>query len=216
MIEVTGLSSVTDTESLRVSGLGDARLLVVNCLRERFTEISESDPIRVLKYQKRELRAERDAREAEIEILKAFGGKMGDMPDLTPDQANAFADTLFEKTLAYAETVKALDDKIADIKRRISKTESERAGSAFVKAVITIIANDDGPVQLKLTYRRSQSTIYLPFVCSPIFKVWATRPGLLSTTCTLFRKMGCHRSPCPFTTASTYNSGQGRTGTMQS
>ena len=42
MIEVTGLSSVTDTESLRVSGLGDARLLVVNCLREQFTEISES------------------------------------------------------------------------------------------------------------------------------------------------------------------------------
>jgi len=156
VVEVTGLSSVTDTESLRVSGLGDARLLVVNCLREQFTEISESDPIRVLKSQKRELRAERDARNAEIEILKAFGGKMGEKPDLTPDQAGTFADTLFEKTLACAETVKALNDKIEGIKRKIDKAESEKAGSAFVKAVITIVANDDGPVQLKLTYRQSQ------------------------------------------------------------
>ena len=69
MIEVTGLSSVTDTESLRVSGLGNAKLLVVNCLREQFTEISESDQIRDLKSQKRELRVERGARIAELEIL---------------------------------------------------------------------------------------------------------------------------------------------------
>lgn len=154
-IEVTGLSSVTDTESFRVSGLGEARLLVVNCLREQFTEISESDPIRALKCQEKELEAERDARKAEVEILKLFGGKMGDKLDLAPDQANAFADTLFEKTLACAETVSSLDDKIVEIKRKISKAESERVGSAFVKAVITITANAEGPVQLKLTYRQS-------------------------------------------------------------
>ena len=164
MIEVTGLSSVTDTESLRVSGLGDARLLVVNCLREQFTEISESDPIRVLKSQKCELRAERDARKAEIDILKAFGEKMGDQPDVTPDQAGLFANTLFEKTLACAEIVRALDDEIAKIKRKIDQAESEKVGSAFVKAVITIVANDDGPVQLKLTYRQSQFTTCLSFL----------------------------------------------------
>ena len=147
-----------------MSGLGDARLLVVNCIREQFTEISESDPIRSLISQKYELRAERDARKAEIEILKAFGGKMGDKPDLNPDQANTFVDTLFEKTLACAETVKALDDKIEEVKRKIDKAQSEKAGSAFVKAVITIIANEDGPVQLKLTYRQSQPTAYLSFV----------------------------------------------------
>jgi len=159
VIEVTGLSSVTDTESLRVSGLGNARFLVVNCLRERFAQISESDPIRNLKSQKRELRVERDAKKVEIEILKGFGDKMGDKPDITPDQANSFADTLFEKTLACAETVAALDDKIEEIERRINKAESEKAGSAFVKAVITIVANDDGPVQLTLTYRQPQFTI---------------------------------------------------------
>ena len=102
--------------------------------------------------------AEKNANEAEIEILKGFGGKMGDRPDLTPDQANTFVDTLFEKTLACAETVKASDDKIAEVKRKIDKAESERAGSALVKAVITIVANSDGPVELRLTYRLSQLT----------------------------------------------------------
>ena len=80
---------------------------------------------------------------------------MGDKPDLTPDQANTFVNTLFEKTLACAKTVEMLDDEIAEIKRKISKTESERSGSALVKAVITIVASSDGPVNLKLTYRQS-------------------------------------------------------------
>ncbi|KAF9651185.1 hypothetical protein BDM02DRAFT_3259188 [Thelephora ganbajun] len=168
VIEVTGLSSVTDTESFRVSGLGNARLLVVNCIREQFTEISESDPIRALEFLEDKLQAEEDAKEAEIGMLKAFGSKMGDKPDLTPDQASSFADALYEKTLACAEIVKALDDKIAEIRRRIDKAESERAGSAFVKAVITIVANDDGPVQLKLTYRVGDAH------WSPLYDLYAT------------------------------------------
>lgn len=96
-----------------------------------------------------------DAIEAEVETLKGFGDKMSDKPDLTPDQANSFTDTLFEKTLVCAEAVRALNDKIAEIKRKIRKAESEQAGSAFVKAVITIVAGSDGPVKLKLTYRQS-------------------------------------------------------------
>jgi hypothetical protein len=56
---------------------------------------------------------------------------------------------------------------LQEIKRKINKAESEKAGSAFVKAVITIVANDDGPVQLKLTYRQSQFTIYPSFTAHP-------------------------------------------------
>ena len=170
MIEVTGLSSVTDTESLRVSGLGNAKLLVVNCLREQFTEISESDQIRDLKSQKRELRVERGARIAELEILEEFEEKMDEMPDLTPDQASTFIDTFIEKTLACAKTVEELDDKIEEFNRRIDKVKSEKTCSAFVKAVITIIANDAGPVQLRLTYRQPLFTIYQSLICSSIFR----------------------------------------------
>ena len=85
---------------------------------------------------------------------------MGDKPDITPDQANTFADALFQKTLDYAEVVASLDDKMEGIERKIYKAESEKAGSAFVKAVIIIIANNGGPVQLRLTYCQSQFTAY--------------------------------------------------------
>ncbi|KAF9783017.1 hypothetical protein BJ322DRAFT_1009242 [Thelephora terrestris] len=170
-IEVTGLSSVTNTESFRVSGLGDARLLVVNCLREQFSEISESDPFRALKYQVQELQAELDARKAEVEVLEGFACKMGDHPNLTPVDANAFVDTLFEKTLACAEIVRTLDDKVAEVKRKISKAESERAGSASVKAVITIVSDDDGPAELKLTYRVADAS------WSPLYDLHATSEG---------------------------------------
>lgn len=90
---------------------------------------------------------------------------MGDKPDLTPDQANAFVDTLFQKTLVCAETVKKLDDEIEEISRKIKKAISERLGSTLVKAVITIVASSDGPVNLKLTYRRSHFIITSNFVC---------------------------------------------------
>ena len=170
MIEVTGLSSVTDTESLRVSGLGNARLLVANCIHEQFIEIPDSDQIRALKSQKRELEVEMEAIIAEIEILDEFGEEMGHMPDLTPDQANTFTDTFIEKTLACVKTVGELEDKIEEVNRRIDKAKSEKTGSAFVKAVITIAANDTGPVQLKLTYRQPRLTVYQLFVCSSIFR----------------------------------------------
>ena len=214
MIEVTGLSSVIDTESLRVSGLGNARLLVVNCLRERFAEISESDPIRVLNSQKRELQAKRDARKAEIDILREFGEKIGEKPEIAPDQANAFANTFFEKSLACAEAVAALDNKIEEIERKINKAESGKAGSTSVKAVITIVASDDGPVRLKLAYRRSQFTLFVVHLITH-FQVWEMPLGLHYMIYMPFRKKGFRPSLCPFTIASICNKRQGRTGAMQ-
>ena len=90
------------------------------------------------------------------------------MPDLTPDQANTFIDTFIEKTLACVKTVEELEDKIEEVNRRIDKAKSEKTGPAFVKAVITIAANDTGPVQLKLTYRQPRLTV-------GISKPWKTR-----------------------------------------
>ena len=142
------------------------------CIHEQFTEIPDSNQIRALESQKRELGVEMEAIIAEIEILDEFGEEMGGMPDLTPDQANTFTDTFIEKTLACVKTVGELEDKIGGVNRRIDKAKSEKTGSAFVKAVITIAANDTGPgpVQLKLTYRQPRLTVYQLFVCSSIFR----------------------------------------------
>ena len=155
MIEVKGLSSNIDFESFRVSGLGTARLLVETCTIDRYPDISASDPIRVLKAQVRDLTDEKGALEAEIAILKGFGGAMADMPDLTPEGANVFSDTLFEKTLANDTAVRELDAKVTELKRQINKLDDAKLGTASTRAVVTIVADEAGPAQLGLTYRES-------------------------------------------------------------
>ena len=172
MIEVTNLSSVTETESFRVDGLGNARLLVVQCALDRYPEIPKADPIRDLTSQLRELQTEKTAREQEVAILKAFGKNMAQKPELTPDQAGSFSDTLFDKTLACAETVRDLDERIARLNQRVNKIQNSRVGTAFTKAIITILADEDGHVQLRLIYREDnrlqlqKATHSLPCRCA--------------------------------------------------
>jgi len=136
-----------------VDGLGSAKLLVVQCSLDRYPEIPKADPIRDLKSQLRELQTEKTAREQEVSILKEFGKSMTEKPDLTPDQARTFSDTLFAKTLACAETVRDLDERIALLNQRVNKIQNSKAGTSFTKATITILADEGGPVQLRLIYR---------------------------------------------------------------
>ena len=153
MIEVTNLSSIAERESFRVDGLGNARLVVVQCSLDRCPEIPKSDPIRDLYSQLDELQTEKSAREEEVAILKAYGKSMVDKPDLTPDQADAFSDTLYDKILACAERVRDLDERIARLNQRINKVQTSKVGAAYTKATITILADEDGPAQLRLIYR---------------------------------------------------------------
>ena len=157
MIEVKNLSSNIDLESFRVSGLGTARLLVATCSVDRYPDIPTSDPIRVLEAQLRELTDEKDALEAETAILKGYGGAMASMSDLTPDSANTFSDTLFEKTLINATAVRELNAKLAELCRKINKLKGAKAGTADTRAVVTIVADEAGPTQLRLTYRESSA-----------------------------------------------------------
>ena len=158
VIEVTNLSTITDTESFRVDGLGNAKLLIVQCVLDRHPEIPKSDPIRDLKSQLHELRMEKAAREQEVAILKGFGGSMAEKPDLTPDQAKTFSDTLFDKIIACAEAVRDLDEKITRLNQKINKTRSSKVGATAAKAIITILADEDGPAHLRLTYREGGIT----------------------------------------------------------
>lgn len=153
MIEVTDLSGDIELESFRVSGLGAARLLVATCYSDDHPDIPSSDPIRDLQSQLRELTDEREALETEIAILKGFGKNMANMPGLTPDNATSFSSTLFEKTLSNATAVRELDAKITEFDRQIEKLEDAKSGTADVRAVVTIVADDAGPAQLRLTYR---------------------------------------------------------------
>ena len=154
MIEVTNLSGDIDLESFRISGLGTARLLVVTCSVDQYPDIPTSDPTRALRAQVDALTDERDVLETEISILKGFANNMAAKPDLTPAGANSFCNTLFEKTLANSSAIRGLDAKITELDRQIDKLEDAITGTADVRATVTIVADEAGPAQLRLTYRK--------------------------------------------------------------
>lgn len=85
--------------------------------------------------------------------MKGFGESMPGKPELTPGQAFAFSNTLFDKILACAETVRELNGEITRLTRKINKLRSSKSGAALTKANITILAGEDGLVQLRLIYR---------------------------------------------------------------
>ena len=160
MIEIKNLSSSIDLESFRVSGLGTVRLLIVTCSLDRHPDIKTSDPIRALKAQVLELTDERGALEAEVAILKGYGKNMANIPDLTPESANSFSDTLFEKTLSNATAVRGLDAEIMELRRQIDKLNDAKSGMTDVRAIVTIVADEAGPAQLRLTYRESSGQMF--------------------------------------------------------
>ena len=188
VIQVTGLSSTTDTESFRVDGLGNARLSVVRCTLDRHPEIPKSDPIRDLASQLRELQTEKRAREKEVAVLRAFGKSVAERRDISPEQTITFSDTLFNKILACGEVTRELDDKITRLNQKINKLRNSTSGEAFTKAIITILADEDGPAQLRLIYRE-RSGIHCEFsylsICvgtldahwNPLYDLYTTSDG---------------------------------------
>ena len=192
MIEVTNLSSITQTESFRVDGLGSARLLV-QCALDRHPEVPKSDQIRDLKSQLQELQTEKDAREQEVAILKVFAKSAANNPDITPGQAKTFSDTLFDKILACAETVRDLDEKITRLNQKTIKIQNSKRGAAFTKAVITILADEDGPVQLRLIYCEGSGAELYFFGSFPTYRC---RQSVLGPSLRLVRNFR-RRKPIP-------------------
>ena len=149
-----------DLESFRVSGLGTARILIVTCSIDRHPDIKTSDPIRTLQTRVTELTDEKDALEAEVAILKGYGKNMANIPDLTPESANSFSDTLFEKYLSNATAIRGLEAEIMELRRQIDRLKDAKTGMTNVRAIVTIVADEAGPAQLRLTYRESSGQMF--------------------------------------------------------
>jgi hypothetical protein len=141
---------------------------------------------------------------------------MADKPDLTPDQALTFSDTLFDKILACAETVRDLDERITRLNQRINKIRTSKEGAAFTKAIITILADEDSHVQLRLIYREDNGAELKNPLLISYAQVCSTLVGRLSTTYTQLQKTENRLHPSLFTTASISRKTRGRTGPARS
>ena len=146
---------------MRVTGLGNARLLVLVCNYDNYPDIPESDPIRAAQKELAALRTEKDTRAQQLELLGGYGKSLADKKNVTPDDATAFASQLVKKTIENKRAIKDLEGKIEVLSRWVERTQQEKQGTAQSKATVTIVAEEDGPVELHVSYRE-------PYVCSAL------------------------------------------------
>ena len=140
---------------MRVTGLGNARLLVLVCNFDNYPDIPESDPIRTAQKELSALETETDARLQQLELLTNYGKSLAEKKNVTPDDATAFASQLVKKTIENKQAIKDLEAKIEVLSRWIERTQEEKQGTAQSKASVTIVAEEDGPVELHVSYRES-------------------------------------------------------------
>lgn len=158
------MASTTDTESLRVTGLGNAKLLVLVCNYDNYPDIPESDPIRAAQKELAALKTEKEIRAHQLELLGSYGKSLADKKNVTPDDATTFASQLVKKTIENKRAIKDLEDKIEVLSRWIERTQQEKQGTAQSKATVTIVAEEDGPVELHVSYREP-SFVHIALRC---------------------------------------------------
>jgi len=146
-----------------VTGLGNARLLVLVCNYDNYPDIPELDPIRTAQKELAALRTETDARAQQLELLSGYGKSLADKKNVTPDDATTFASQLVKKTIENKRAIKELEGKIEVLSRWIERTQQEKKGTAHSKASVTIVAEEDGPVELHVSYREPCVFSTLPF-----------------------------------------------------
>ncbi|KDQ59010.1 hypothetical protein JAAARDRAFT_128083 [Jaapia argillacea MUCL 33604] len=156
-IEIVGLPSCIDTESARVSGLGDARLFDVVCViadKPASSYDGSSEAIRILEAKKAYLIKEKLVREQEAEVMLTYGKSLQG-EHVTPDTMTTFLDSFVLRGRKNLQAVSELEEKIVEIDRQIEKEQEKTTttkGESNGKVTIVIAAENEGQVELKLTY----------------------------------------------------------------
>lgn len=135
--------------------------MVLVCNYDNYPDIPESDPIRAAQKELAGLRTEKDTRAQQLELLGNYGKSLADKKNVAPDDATAFASQLVKKTIENKQAIKDLEGKIEVLSRWVERTQQEKQGTAQSKATVTIVAEEDGPVELHVSYRE-------PCICSAL------------------------------------------------
>ncbi|KZV76705.1 hypothetical protein PENSPDRAFT_646156 [Peniophora sp. CONT] len=161
-IEITGLSSYVDVDSVRVTGLGDARLFEASCKvqkrevwrKSESLETSDSERIRILNDKKTALTQEKNVCESAATLLRDYGKTLSG-EHITPADADTFLDRYLARGSALARTVAKLDEEILQVKREIEDITAEgslKKGETAGKVNVTVMAKSQTEVLLKLIY----------------------------------------------------------------
>jgi hypothetical protein len=147
-----------DNDSIRVTGLGDARLFDVICTPSSTSSASSphgaAERIRLLEAKKKRLQTEKRVREHEADILVDYGRSLRG-EHISPKNATLFFDGFVERASKNLDATAELEEAIVDIDSEIQREkdlESKKKGLAHTEVTVVVLADQDGPVELKLTY----------------------------------------------------------------
>ncbi|KAF7335446.1 hypothetical protein MVEN_02197900 [Mycena venus] len=154
-IEITELPSCIDTQSVRVSGLGDARLFDVVCTtRDGPGPWKSSEAVRRLKAQKLALEGEKRVRDHESDLLVSYAKTLNG-EHVSPTQMGEFLQSFVEQGRKNLQAVAELDEKIVALDRQIEvevQKETTKKGLTTGEVTIVVGTDSDTHVDLKLTY----------------------------------------------------------------
>ncbi|KAF4596662.1 hypothetical protein EYR40_007646 [Pleurotus pulmonarius] len=155
-VEIVNLPSDVVRDSVRVTGLANARLYDVVCTikTQRDAENAVLESIRLLQVKKVELEGQKKVRKAEADLLANWAGGVtaehvgyGDMPVFLRNFVSQNKDNL--------EAVSNISEEIISIDRQIQRLEDEkelRKGSTNAKVVVVIGTQGEQTVSFDLTY----------------------------------------------------------------
>lgn len=162
-IEITGLSSTIDTQSIRISGLGEARLFDIVCGLDDST-LAQNDPncpaekVRLLCLKAEALEREKRAAEQQAELLTHYS-KTLQGEHTSPPTFLEFVDELTLRNADNARLISELQEKIVQLNREIIPLRAQHAkkkGEAHGVVTVVIVAQEDTHIDFKLTYRASR------------------------------------------------------------
>ncbi|KAI5122272.1 hypothetical protein M0805_002353 [Coniferiporia weirii] len=166
-LSITALPSCIDTESARVTGLGDAVLFDVVCTVEDHRGIddgptSSSDVLSALERHKGVLHGQKALRGQAADILVQFGHTLNAENNVI-STVDTFLDTLMQRGQEILEEAKDLDVQIAELEKKIKQEKTrlwkERQKSpTHGRVSAVIIAKRAGRVDITLTYMVANAT----------------------------------------------------------
>ncbi|KAL0948652.1 hypothetical protein HGRIS_010456 [Hohenbuehelia grisea] len=167
-VEISDLPSAIDANSVRVSGLGDARLFDVVCTSASASEqearagdknaSSETarmaESIRQLEAKKLSLESQRRVLEYQAELLLSYAKTLTG-EHVAPTAMTEFLGSFVEQGRKNLEATAELEEQCVDVNRQIATIKhnlASRKGFTTSTVVVVIGAADPTHIELKLTY----------------------------------------------------------------
>ncbi|KAF7291781.1 hypothetical protein HMN09_01237900 [Mycena chlorophos] len=161
-IDITELPTCIDTHSVRVSGLGEARLFDVVCTTRggKGTPSAVSEAVRRLRAQKAALQGQKRVRDHESDLLVTYAKTLSG-EHVSPTQMGEFLKSFVASGNHNLEAIAEIDEKIVAVDREIeAELEKEASKRGEATGLVTVVVGSDAPtsVELKLTYIVSNAT----------------------------------------------------------